>query len=116
MPHKYNARRRDKFPAAKFRVTNWPAYNEALRRRGDVTVWLEGGAAKNWRAQRRKTRGGQARYSDFTIETCLTLGLIFHQPLRQTQGFVRALLQTDGVGPVGARLLDAIATGRGASG
>jgi hypothetical protein len=97
MPHKYNARRRDKFPAAKYRVTNGPAYNDALRRRGDVTVWLEDGAAENWRAQRSKTRGGQARYSDVAIETCLTLGPIFHQPLRQTQGFVRSLLKLVGL-------------------
>ena len=25
----------------KYRVANWPAYNQALVRRGDVTVWLE---------------------------------------------------------------------------
>ena len=25
---------------AKYRVANWPAYNQALVRRGDVTVWL----------------------------------------------------------------------------
>ena len=25
---------------AKYRVANWPAYNQALIRRGDVTVWL----------------------------------------------------------------------------
>ena len=24
----------------KYRVANWPAYNRALVRRGDVTVWL----------------------------------------------------------------------------
>ena len=24
----------------KYRVANWPAYNQALVRRGDVTVWL----------------------------------------------------------------------------
>lgn len=34
IPHKFNAHRRDKFPSTKFRVTNWPEYNEALRRRG----------------------------------------------------------------------------------
>ena len=93
MPHKFNAERRGKFPNAKYTVTNWSEYNEALRRRGDVTIWLEAGAADKWRAPKRKGRGGQPTYSDFAIEACLTLGLIFHQPLRQTQGFVRALLK-----------------------
>lgn len=97
MPHKFNAGRRDKFPKAKYAVTNWSDYNEALRSRGDVTIWLEDGAAWKWFAPKRKGRGGQPKYSDFAIETCLTLGLIFHQPLRQTQGFVRWLLGLMGV-------------------
>lgn len=93
MPHKFNTDRRGKFSKAKHAVTNWSEYNEALRCRGDVTIWLEDGAAGKWAAPKRKGRGGQPTYSDFAIETCLTLGLIFHQPLRQTQGFVRALLK-----------------------
>lgn len=48
MPHKFNAGRRDKFPKAKYAITNWSDYNEALRRRGDVTIWLEDGAAGRW--------------------------------------------------------------------
>jgi hypothetical protein len=78
-------------------VTNWSDFNEALRRRGDVTIWLEAGAAGRWSAPKRKGRGGQPKYSDFAIETCLTRGLIFHQPLHQTQEFVRSLLGLMGV-------------------
>ncbi len=40
MPFKHNARHRDKFEKAKYRVTNWSEYNESLRQRGDVTVWF----------------------------------------------------------------------------
>lgn len=97
MPHKLNADRRAKFPKAKYAVTNWSNDNEVLRRRGDVTVWLEDGAIETWSARKRKGRGGQPKYSDFAIETRLTLGLIFHQPLRQTQGFARSLLGLMGV-------------------
>ena len=93
MPHKFNAARRDKFPAAKYRVTNWSEYNEALRSRGDLTIWFSADAAANWAAPRRRNRGGQATYSDFAIEACLTLGLVFHQPLRQAQGMVRSLMR-----------------------
>jgi hypothetical protein len=78
-------------------VTNWADYNEALRRRGDGTIRLEDGVIEKWSAPTRKGRGGQPKYSDFAIETCLTLGLIFHQSLRQTQGFVRSLLGLMGV-------------------
>lgn len=37
------------------------------------------------------TLGGQSRYFDLAIEICLTLGMIFKQPLRQTQGFMRSI-------------------------
>ena len=97
MPHIFNAGRRDKFSKAKYTVTNWSDFNEALRRRGDVTIWLEAGAVGRWSAPKRKGRGGQPKYSDFAIETCLTRGLIFHQPLHQTQEFVRSLLGLMGV-------------------
>lgn len=97
MPHKYNAKRRDKFPKAKYAVANWPEYNDALRSRGDLSIWFEEGCAGKWHAPKRVGRGGQPKYSDFAIETCLTLGLIFGQPLRQTQGFVRSLLKLMGL-------------------
>ena len=40
MPHKYNANRCHHIPRPKRRVTNWAAYNEALRQRGSLTVWF----------------------------------------------------------------------------
>lgn len=92
MPHKFNAAHRDKFSAAKYRVTNWSEYNEALRRRGDLTFWFSDDAVTKWSAPRRRGRGGRAIYSDLAIEVCLTLGLLFHQPLRQVQGLVWSLL------------------------
>ena len=92
MPHKFLADRRHKFDKARYRVTNWTEYNESLRQRGDVTIWLSPGVEAGWRAERRKTPGGQALYSDLAIEVCLTLGMIYKQPLRQTEGLVRGLM------------------------
>ena len=91
MPHKFNADRRDKIPKQKQRVTNWAEYNEGLRRRGDLTVWISEDAIGLWSAARRTTRGGQRRYSNLAIELCLTLGMVFKQPLRQTQGLMRSI-------------------------
>nr|WP_074738824.1 transposase [Ruegeria halocynthiae] len=68
MPHKFNDARRDKFPKAKYRVTNCSEYNESLRRRGDVAIWISDYVVQNWTPPVRKTRGGQARYSDLAIE------------------------------------------------
>ena len=75
----------------KYRVANWPAYNQALVRRGDVMVWLSSEAIAAWTASRSGRRGGQRRYSDLAIETALTLRLIYHLPLRQAEGFLHAL-------------------------
>ena len=60
----------------KYRVANWAAYNQALVRRGDVTVWLSSEAIAAWTPRRSGRRGGQRRYSDLAIKTALTLRLL----------------------------------------
>ena len=97
MPHKFNASRRHKFEKRRYRITDWSAYNESLRQRGDVTVWLSPEMAAAWRAERRNVRGGQPVYSDLAITVCLTLGMVYKQPLRQTEGFVRSLVRLMGL-------------------
>jgi hypothetical protein len=97
MPHKFNADRRDKIAKQKHRLANWSEYNEGLRQRGDLTVWISEDALGLWSAPRRTTRGGQPHYSDLAIELCLTLGMVFHQPLRQTQGLMRSIAKLLGV-------------------
>ena len=66
----------------KCRVANWAAYNQALVRRGDVTLWLSSEAIACLDARRSGRRGGQRRYSDLAIETALTLRLLYHLLLR----------------------------------
>ena len=70
---------------------NWPAYHQALVRRGAVTVWVSSDAIAAWTARRSGRWGGQVRYSDLAIETALTLRLLSHLPLRQAEGFLHAL-------------------------
>lgn len=97
MPHKFNDTRRDKFEKARYRVANASEYNESLRQRGDLTVWVSDDVAEFWASPRRKTRSGQARYSDLAIEICLTLRVVFRLPLRQTQGFMRSIAKMMGL-------------------
>lgn len=97
MPHKFNADRRDKIPKQKRRVTNCAEYDESLRRRGDLMVWISEEALALWAAAPRTTPGGQAVYSDLAIELCLTFGMVFKQPLRQTQGLMRSIAGLLGV-------------------
>jgi hypothetical protein len=49
-------------------VTNFAAYDESLRLRGDLTVWINEEARALWAAAPRTTPGGQAVYSDLAIE------------------------------------------------
>ena len=92
----------------KYRVANWPAYNQALVRRGDVTVWVSSEAIAAWTPRRSGRRGGQRRYSDLAIETALTLRLLYHLPLRQAEGFLHALFGMMRLGPLRPRLYDAL--------
>jgi len=58
-------------------VTNWAAYDIALRQRGSLTVWFTEAAIAAWKAEPRATRGGQPRYSALAITTALTLRAVF---------------------------------------
>ncbi len=97
MPFKHNAARRHRIPPARHRVTNWPAYEAGLRRRGDLTLWVDDAALVGWQAPRRSTPGGQPRYSELAVELVLTLRLVFHLALRQAEGFARSVLQLLGM-------------------
>lgn len=78
-------------------MTNWPEYEAGLRRRGSLTLWVTPQALAAWRAPRRKSRGGQPKYSDLAIETVLTLGCVFARRLRQTEGLVRSVFDLMGL-------------------
>src|SRR5690348_15446352 len=91
MPYKFNETRRHKIPKARYRVANWPEYDAALVRRGSITVWLTEEAVEAWHAPSTGERGGQPVYSEIAIETGLALRLVFHQPLRQTEGLLRSM-------------------------
>ena len=75
----------------KYRVRNWASYDQARVHRGDLTVWVSPAVVAAWEPAGVGTRGGQLRYSDLAIETALTLRLIFHLPLRQTEGFLTSI-------------------------
>jgi len=92
MPNKHNDARRHHIPKMKFQVTNWAVYEAGLRRRGSLTLWVSDAAIAAWRAVPRMTPGGQAHYSDTAIETAVMVRLVFHQPLRQTEGLLSSLL------------------------
>ena len=81
----------------RYRVRNWSDYERGLRSRGDVTMWFSDEAVAAWTPPPTGLRGGQRQYSNLAILTSLTLRLVFHLPLRQTEGFVGSLLRLMGL-------------------
>ncbi len=72
-----------------FKVQSWLAYEAGLRRRGSLTLWIEDDALEHWQ---RCGQGGQARYTDATIQINLMVDTAFKLPLRQTEGLMASIL------------------------
>ena len=91
MPYKHNESHRHKIEKARYKVTNWPEYNKALRQRGDITIWFTEEALAVWHPAKTGARGRPREYSDLAIETALFIRQVFHLPLRQTEGLMNSL-------------------------
>jgi hypothetical protein len=90
---KYPKRSQYKHAKSPYRIRNWPEYEAGLRRRGDLTIWFSDDAIKSWRAPTSGRPGGQRIYANIAIEAALTIRMVFHLPLRQTEGFLRSLAE-----------------------
>ena len=98
MPHKHNQDRRHKFDKARYQVKNWPEYDQALKNRGSLTIWITPEAIKGWRPEQvEKKRGGQPVFSDVAIETGLTFRSHYKLGLRQTEGFLESIISLMGL-------------------
>jgi len=93
------AHKRKRHPKYKtnYRVKNWAEYEKSLQDRGDITVWVSSDTVTAWKSVSSRKRGAQEVYSDLAIETALGLRLLFHLPLRQTEGFLRSILKLMGL-------------------
>lgn len=69
----------------------------ALRRRGDLTIWVTPEAIAGWTPARSGRRGRPSRYSDLAIEAGLMLRLAFGRPWRQTEGLLGSLMRLLGL-------------------
>ncbi|MCW2239533.1 IS5 family transposase [Azospirillum canadense] len=97
MPDKANQSRRHKIPHARYRVENWASYDAALRRRGDLTLWVTPEAIAAWTPPATGRRGRSALYSDIAIEAGMMLRLAFGRPWGQTEGLLGSLMRLLGL-------------------
>ena len=80
-----------------YRVRNGAAYDAGLKQRGSLTMGLSPQAIKAWYDQGPTRRGSSYTYSALAIQTALMLRLLYPLPLRQTEGFLRSILEWMGV-------------------
>lgn len=84
-----------KSTAQKYRTTNWKMYNEALKARGSLLVWLDPEIC--WHGKPSGRRGRSQKYSDDAIQFCLTIKSLSNLPLRQAIGMAQSLLKLAGL-------------------
>jgi hypothetical protein len=95
MPNKYAEKKGWNVPKQKYKVTNWSDYNQSLRSRGDISVWLSDDAIESWYVKDRvyDGTGAPVLFTDFAIITCHEIRQVYRLPLRQCQGFINSLFQ-----------------------
>lgn len=82
-----------------YRTRNWKEYNASLVGRGSLTLWIEQSVLQSWGNEEPSGRRGASKtYSDSAILAALTLKVVYHLPLRATQGMLASLLQLMGLG------------------
>jgi Transposase DDE domain len=97
MPYPVNAARRHPFSKARYQVSNWHEYDQALQNRGSLTVWVTPEALAAWQAPPTGPRGRSPYYSNLAIETGPLLRCAFGRPWRQTEGLLRSVVTLLGV-------------------
>lgn len=85
-----------KKPAPKiYHTTNRPSYNQALIKRGNISIWFD--PRTQWYAQSQAKHGRNQTYSDTAIQCCLMIKSLFRLSLRMVTGFIRSLIQLCGL-------------------
>ncbi len=80
-----------------YKVRNWSGYTPDLKDRGRIHIWMDAATLASWYFSGTRKRGGRIKYSDMAIELCLTIRILFHLPLRQTQGFMESIVELMGL-------------------
>ena len=98
MPYKYPKKKGWNVPKQKYKVRNWPTYNNSLRNRGRIDVWISEEVIENWHEKDRvyDGTGTPQLYTDLAIITCHEIRKVFKQPLRQTQGMIDSYFEAQG--------------------
>jgi len=74
----------------KYRTTNWREYNQSLKNRGSMLLWIDKKMA--WLGPASGQRGRAEKFTEAAIQFCLMVKNLFGLALRQASGMVASLL------------------------
>jgi len=90
IPRKPNSKR------VQYKVKNWSEYNESLKKRGSLEIWIDEKVESQWYYHGPSQRGGQYEYSDKCIEMACMVKEVYRLGYRQTEGFICSLVRKMG--------------------
>ena len=72
MPNKYPEKKGWNIPKQKYKISNWREYNDALRNRGDIEIWVSDDLLEAWYEKERvhDGKGAPKKFTDLAIITC----------------------------------------------
>jgi hypothetical protein len=77
---------------SQYKVRNWSEYNESLKNRGSLFLWVSDDSLKKWQAVKDPYFiGAPKQFSDDAILCIMMLKSVFHLPYRQLIGFIISL-------------------------
>lgn len=83
---------------SQYKVRNWSQYNESLKKRGSLTLWIEESAIQKWKALKKShSVGAPQKYSNDAILCMMTVKAVYHLPYRQLAGFLASIFVLMGI-------------------
>jgi hypothetical protein len=77
---------------SRYKVRNWSQYNESLKKRGSLSLWISEDAIEKWQSPKNSHFiGAPQQYSDDAILCIMALKVVYSMPYRQLIGFVQSI-------------------------
>lgn len=76
-----------------YRIKNWSKYNKSLIQRGSINFWFSEDSIRKWKnTSHTGEKGRPAEYSDDAILCAFLIRIVYHLPLRATEGLLLSLV------------------------
>jgi len=77
---------------SRYKVRNWSQYNESLKKRGSLSIWIGEDAIEKWQSPKDPHFiGAPQQYSDDAIVCMMVLKVVYGLPYRQLIGFILSI-------------------------